>query len=136
MRQNVLIVDDNRLSRTMIGFYLKNLGFDVVEADDGYESLPLILNRQFDLIVLDWKMPIMNGADTLYVSDQLLDHQLYKKKQIPVVLYTDTNLDEINIPKCRNLAVRLAISKRWTPYAQQKKIESAVQTLIGKGRFK
>jgi two-component system chemotaxis response regulator CheY len=59
-----LIVDDSRAMRTILGQFLRSLGFQVVEAGDGAEALVrLDESGGADLALVDWNMPVMNGLD-------------------------------------------------------------------------
>ena len=59
-----LIVDDSRAMRTILGQFLRGLGFQVVEAGDGAEALVRLgESGGADLALVDWNMPVMNGID-------------------------------------------------------------------------
>ncbi len=63
-KASILIVDDNvSLARTM-SFVLKRKGFTVVTAKDGLEAIERVREMPFDIILLDIKMPIMDGVET------------------------------------------------------------------------
>jgi two-component system chemotaxis response regulator CheY len=60
----VLVVDDNvfmcRLVRTMLSaFGLRH----VIDAHDGAEALERIDQSHFDILVVDWEMPVLNGPE-------------------------------------------------------------------------
>jgi len=57
----ILAVDDSSSMRQMVSFTLKGAGHDVVEAEDGQDALNKAKSAQFDLIVTDVNMPIMDG---------------------------------------------------------------------------
>lgn len=62
----VLIVDDSRAVRLAIGKLLGGLGYTVVEAADGQIALGrLAAESPFDLAMVDWNMPVMNGLELL-----------------------------------------------------------------------
>ncbi len=62
----VLLVDDDDLLRESLGQNLLDAGFDVVEFADGVTLLQrLAEGERGDLILLDWKMPGMNGIEVL-----------------------------------------------------------------------
>ena len=65
MRKTVLIVDDSRVSRLMLGSMLNanDPGWQVVEAADGQEALVKAAECQPTLITLDINMPVMDGFD-------------------------------------------------------------------------
>ncbi|MDJ0973645.1 MAG: response regulator [Planctomycetota bacterium] len=60
-----LIVDDAPDTRTILKALASRRGFDVIEAADGKEGLDLALSRKPDLILLDIRMPNMDGLTAL-----------------------------------------------------------------------
>ena len=58
---NILAVDDSSSMRQMVSFTLKGAGHSVVEAQDGQDALNKAKSQQFDLIVTDVNMPVMDG---------------------------------------------------------------------------
>lgn len=60
---HVLVVEDNRLVRTILREALEDDGHTVVEAADGYEGLALARLRLPDVIVTDFYMPNMSGDE-------------------------------------------------------------------------
>lgn len=61
----VLTVDDSRAVRTIVSKQVKDLGFEVVEAEDGIQGLAKLDECQFDLVILDVTMPNMDGPTML-----------------------------------------------------------------------
>ena len=60
----VLVIDDSRAVRMIIGSILGELGMDVVEAADGRQALAMLdENPDVELMLVDWNMPQMNGFD-------------------------------------------------------------------------
>lgn len=60
----ILIADDDRIARALLGRWTKRWGYDVVLAEDGEEALKLLLDDpEIQMCVLDWMMPKMNGPD-------------------------------------------------------------------------
>lgn len=58
----VLIVDDSRAIRVMIGRIMISLGFDVADAGDGAQAVAALEAGPVpDLALVDWNMPIMDG---------------------------------------------------------------------------
>jgi two-component system, chemotaxis family, chemotaxis protein CheY len=57
----VLIVDDAATVRLYHGSILRDAGFEVVEAVNGYEALEASLQRRFDIVLADVNMPRMDG---------------------------------------------------------------------------
>jgi signal transduction histidine kinase/CheY-like chemotaxis protein len=67
---SVLEVEDNELNRQILVMQLEKLGCLVQSAANGSEAIPLILSGQFDLVLMDCRMPAMDGMDvTKYVRE-------------------------------------------------------------------
>ena len=60
-----LVVDDSRVIRKVSRRILEDLGFDVAEAGDGMEALAWCSAVMPDAILLDWRMPSMDGMEFL-----------------------------------------------------------------------
>jgi DNA-binding response OmpR family regulator len=61
----ILTVDDSRAVRTIVGKQVKELGFDVLEAEDGIQGLQVLSESSVDLVLLDVTMPNMDGPTML-----------------------------------------------------------------------
>lgn len=57
----ILAVDDSASMRQMVAFTLKAAGHDVEEAADGQQALDKAKATQFDLVISDVNMPVMDG---------------------------------------------------------------------------
>ncbi len=65
--RRVLVVDDDADIRANIADILDDLGYDVMMAADGSSALQCVRDRDFDVVLLDYKMPGIDGA-TLYTE--------------------------------------------------------------------
>lgn len=63
--KSCLIVDDSRMIRRVAGRILKDLNFDISEAENGELALGLCRASMPDAILLDWNMPVMDGLTFL-----------------------------------------------------------------------
>ena len=61
----ILVVDDEKVVRTLVRLQLEEAGYTVLEAADGREAIQLILNRStpIELLITDVLMPYMNGRE-------------------------------------------------------------------------
>lgn len=57
----LLIVDDDQHIRELMGLFLRNEGFDLIEAENGLEALAIMEAETIALVILDVMMPEMNG---------------------------------------------------------------------------
>ncbi|MFZ8803071.1 MAG: response regulator [Candidatus Calescibacterium sp.] len=80
----ILLVDDQPLIRKIVRDILAQLGYmNVEEAENGQDALEKLKAKKFDLIFLDWNMPIMQGIDVLR---ELRKMPAYK--DTPVIMLT------------------------------------------------
>lgn len=61
MNINILVVDDDKSIRNLIKVYLENEGYNILEASNGAEALVMVNENDFDLVILDVMMPILDG---------------------------------------------------------------------------
>jgi response regulator RpfG family c-di-GMP phosphodiesterase len=59
----VLIVDDEPFIRQFCRFALQDEGIQCEEASDGFQALEMLGQKRFDLVLLDWSMPNLNGLE-------------------------------------------------------------------------
>jgi CheY-like chemotaxis protein len=60
---HVLVVDDDRLVRRFVAESLRSLGYEVRDTDNGADALTLLDAQRCDLLLADFAMPGMNGAE-------------------------------------------------------------------------
>ncbi len=60
-KKNVLIIDDEEIIRKMLEDVLKEYNFDIYTAKNGYEGLKIFRKLKPDIILLDIRMPVMDG---------------------------------------------------------------------------
>ena len=61
----ILVVEDEQEIRSLVASYLTSDGFDVVEASNGEEAIAAVSRRKPDLVVMDIRMPGMDGLEAL-----------------------------------------------------------------------
>jgi CheY-like chemotaxis protein len=88
--KQVLVVDDDEISRYLIKTLLSYTDFRVVEAFGGQEGLVKARESKPDVVILDLDMPDLSGAEVLkkLKSDS-------KTSGIPVIIYTSKVLDKM-----------------------------------------
>lgn len=64
-KSSILVVDDEDALRTVLSSELMNEGYEVRTSSDGDEAITEIQKSPFDLVLLDIKMPRMNGFEVL-----------------------------------------------------------------------
>lgn len=85
----VLVVDDNENARLILGDYLRQFSFEVEEAKSGDDALDLLLSSgaSFDLIMLDYMMPGLNGIQTAQKIRE-------SESEVKIILVSALNQDE------------------------------------------
>ena len=86
--KNILLVDDDDALRTVVKHELENNGFTVHDVGDGPEALSYLPGSKTSVVVLDIKMPEMNGLDVL---------RKIKEDKLPVKVIMLTGVDELKI---------------------------------------
>ena len=61
--ERILIVDDEEMTRIMIRRVLEDAGYSVLEAPDGLQGVEICLRQRPDAVLMDVRMPAMNGYD-------------------------------------------------------------------------
>jgi DNA-binding response OmpR family regulator len=70
-------VDDERGMRRTLTVLLGQMGYDVAEAPSGAQALERIANESFDLVILDLKMPGMDGIEVLETAHPLVPETVF-----------------------------------------------------------
>lgn len=84
----ILVVEDNKINQLVTRKILEKHNFQCEVVDDGYGALEIIENQQFDLILMDINMPIINGFETTRMIRE-------KGVKTPIVALTAFDKDEI-----------------------------------------
>ncbi|MCX7571933.1 response regulator [Tumebacillus sp. DT12] len=63
MAKRILLAEDEEVLRMLIVDTLEDEGYEIDEACDGEEALEKIMQREYDLVLLDYMMPGMTGLD-------------------------------------------------------------------------
>lgn len=95
MQQKILLVDDREDNLLSIETILETDGYQLVKANSGRQALKILLKEfDFALILMDVKMPNLNGFETAS-----LIYEREKLKHIPIIFITANNYGDENIFK-------------------------------------
>src|SRR5262245_52001610 len=83
---SVLIVEDNQYMRKVIRNILVNIGVkNIHEAGDGIAGLEAIRMFAPDLVILDWEMPLLNGAELVRI---VRSPGVFPVPDVPIIMLT------------------------------------------------
>lgn len=77
----ILVVDDESTIRLTLSTMLKRQGFDVSSAENGFEAIELLERQLFDLMIVDLKMPGMDGM-------QVVDAARKRQADLAIIVLT------------------------------------------------
>ena len=77
----ILVVEDEPNQRLLYQMELENEGYGVVMASEGREALEKLKETKPDLVVLDLRIPVMDGMD-------FLDRMMRMNAKLPVIIYS------------------------------------------------
>lgn len=118
---NVLVVDDSYTARKHIMRVLNNMGIEqITTAENGAQALDLVANRYFDLIVTDYNMPQMDGAE-------LVEHVRRGSAQASVpIIMVSSETDESRLAAVTQAGVSAICDKPFDAFTVKQLIEKIV----------
>ena len=118
---HLLVVDDNKVNRLLLGRGLEQQGHTVEFAENGIQALEALNAGEFDLILLDIEMPEMDGYQVL--ENITADYHL---RHIPVIM--TTALDELDsVVKCIEMGAEDYLTKPVNPVLLRARINASLE---------
>jgi PleD family two-component response regulator len=121
-RPTVLVVDDDKILREIIGTNLELGGFDVLCAPDGPSALALLDDRLPDVVVLDVVMPLMDGYATL---GRIRRHAT--ASHVPVIVLTGGGADTTEPVRSLEAGADDFIAKPFSPQEMLARVRAKVR---------
>jgi class 3 adenylate cyclase len=117
----ILIADDNRVNQLLLARGLEQQGHTVVFAEHGREALDLLRHDNFDLMLLDVLMPVLDGYQVL--AELKLEPHL---RDIPVIM--TSSLDELDsVVKCVEMGAEDYLTKPINPVLLNARINASLE---------
>jgi|GWRWMinimDraft_5_1066013.scaffolds.fasta_scaffold00020_14 two-component system sensor histidine kinase RpfC len=104
--RRILVADDNRTNRNVLGAILGSANHDVTMVTDGDEALDALENGQFDILLLDINMPRLNGIDACMMWRQIEGG----RQHLPIVGVTADATADTEI-RCKKAGMDMRITK-------------------------
>lgn len=121
--RKVLIVDDNKINIMLAQTVIKKYKVTTDSASHGAEALQMIKNNDYDLVLTDIQMPIMNGNELARAVRQLEDE---KKSNLPVLGVTANAFEEERIA-CLDAGMNDLVVKPYTELGLMTTIASFIK---------
>jgi len=80
-KKRILVIDDDKNIRELLKLEFTDIGFETVVAGNAFKGLQVLKNEDVDLVVLDIKMPGMDGIEALEKIVSI-------KRELPVVIHS------------------------------------------------
>lgn len=122
MSYKIMIVEDEAQIRSVITAYLENAGFEVIEAQNGFDGLALFESKSPALVVLDVMMPGISGFEVL--------SEIRRISQVPVIMLTAKQQEDDRINGF-DLGADDYVSKPFSPRELVKRIEAIIKRTYG-----
>jgi len=117
----ILIVDDNKVNRILLGRGVEQDGHRIATAENGKQALDMLKSDPYDLVLLDIEMPEMNGYQVLEAC--LQDNEL---RNLPIIM--TSSLDEIDaVVKCVELGAEDYLNKPVNPILLRARVNASLE---------
>ncbi|BDY03453.1 ATP-binding protein [Ferrimonas sp. YFM] len=115
-RARLLLVEDNKTNQRVAQIILSKAGFHVEIANNGQEATEMVVASEYDLILMDCMMPVMDGFEASRQIRQLEERQ--QRRRTPIIALTASVLDD-DVQACYDAGMDYYVPK---PYDKQQLI--------------
>jgi len=120
--KKVLIIDDSDDDRLLAKKILEKHGYKVLEASNWLDAISLVENGSIDLVILDLRMPEMDGFELLGI---IRKHN--NKLELPIIMYTSSTT--VSAKDCVSKGSNYFVQKYSDPKILLDKIEEAFSVI-------
>lgn len=106
--KHVLVIDDNEKNRLILEHNFNHWKVSFMGCDNGYDGLTLIQQHPFDLLIIDYHMPNMDGLETVKIIREKLD---ISAEKLPIILLHSSTDDHIIRSFCMEFKIRFNLLK-------------------------
>ena len=93
IRKKILLVEDSKSNRELFSIILDDIGYEVETAEDGSFAVDAFESNEYDMILMDCEMPVMNGFDATR-QIRILEKKLSRSTRTPIIALSARALDE------------------------------------------
>lgn len=120
----ILIVEDHPGCRDLLAFFLRNMGYESVEVENGEKAITCAATMQPDLIFMDLSLPDINGVEVTAMLKRTVE-----TAQIPVVI-----ISALPASIWGTKAVRAGASEYLTKPVSALQLRQIIEKLTGGGQ--
>jgi len=128
-QSHILLVEDSEMNKKLASVYLSKMGYHVETASNGEESIEMLKQKKFDLILMDIQMPVMNGIDATKIirsgKNLDIDHK------VPIIALTANAMSQ-DRQVCLNAGMNDYLSKPFKP----EDLQGILEKYLGNGNVK
>lgn len=121
---SILVAEDNQANQILVRTILEKLGHTVDIADNGQHALDILAHHDYDIILMDINMPVMDGLDTTHTIRGMSD----EKSTIPIVGLT-ANVSQGDMDEYINAGMQDVLSK---PFSVDRLVDALSKYGTGK----
>ena len=119
----ILVVDDNPYSRKLLRMMLINLGAkSIYEASDGVSALDLVRTADPDVMILDWEMPVLSGAQVVRI---IRSPGVFPRPNLPIIMLS-AHGQRARVMAALKLGINEFLVKPVSPKALQDRLVSVL----------
>lgn len=112
---SILLVDDTPLIQRLHRQYLEDLGYAVETAENGVEALHFCMGKQYQAVLMDIHMPIMDGIEATHQI------RMQNRNVFPIIGLTTDTSDETQ-QKCLAAGMNIVLEKPISPQQLKKSL--------------
>ena len=117
----IMVVDDNPYTRKLLRMMLINLGAkSIYEAADGVAALDLVRTADPDVMILDWEMPVLSGAQVMRI---VRSPGVFPRPNLPTIMLT-AHGQRSRVTAAMRLGINEFLVKPISPKALQERLLS------------
>lgn len=122
---NILVADDNEISRKILSKNLLRLGARVHVTESGKQAVAQLGvnfgSTPYDVIILDWKMPELDELETA----RRICRKMLPDQKVPTIIMVTAHERELALREARNTDIRIVLTKPVTPSALREAVLKA-----------
>lgn len=126
--KKVLVVDDIPVNQKLLLLHLRRLGYDADVASNGQEALDALAAKEYELILMDCDMPVMNGFEA---AARIRSNESYSHTRIPIIALTSYDREGD-----RERCIAAGMDDYITKGASRKELKEAIKRSVVSAREK